>query len=720
MRGVFLKFDIEKRIDELLSKMTLQEKIGQLNQIKAPLTDNEEIFQMIREGKIGSFIMATTAHAGNDNAASVENILINKMQKIAVEESRLGIPIIYGRDVIHGHHTVYPVPLASAASFNPELIEKCYRNIAREASADGVHWTFSPMLDLSRDARWGRIIEGPGEDVYVGECLAEACVKGFQGDDVSQSDSLVACAKHYLGYGASEGGRDYHRTEISDYNLYNYYLPAFRSAVKAGVGTFMSSFNDINGQPVTSSYKYLTEILREKLGFDGMIVSDWEAVSQLKKQGVAETDADCARLSINAGLDMDMCDKIYLNNLEELVEKGEVSMETVDLAVRRVLRVKFKKGLFEKPYCEEQCIDRTKHLLDAKTLAAESMVLLKNDNKLLPLNKNQKIALVGPFARERRALLGSWTLDGKLEEISNLAEVMKAALGDNLILGNDDLSFFDGNIARVSKADVVVLALGESEKVTGEARSVSDIGLPKNQLELIHRYKTLGKKIIGVFFCGRPMAMEGVSDYLDAVIYAWHAGTKTADALCDILLGDIVPSGKTAVTFPKRTGHIPLYYNVTSSGRRVDCYYGENPADCYTDSVPTPAFPFGFGLSYTEFSYSELRTNKSQISLESLKNGEKFTISIKVQNVGEFDGKETVQLYIRDKVASMMRPLRELKAFEKRLIKKGEVENFSFELGYDKLGFYMPCGEYTVEKGEFEIYVGENCLTTNKVTVKIS
>lgn len=715
-----MKFDIEKRIDELLSKMTLQEKIGQLNQIKAPLTDNEEIFQMIREGKIGSFIMATTAHAGNDNTAGVENILINKMQKIAVEESRLGIPIIYGRDVIHGHHTVYPVPLATAASFNPQLIEKCYRNIAREASADGVHWTFSPMLDLSRDARWGRIIEGPGEDPYVGECLAAACVKGFQGDDVSQGDSLVACAKHYLGYGASEGGRDYHRTEISDYNLYNYYLPAFRSAVKAGVGTFMSSFNDINGQPVTSSYKYLTEILREKLGFDGMVVSDWEAVSQLKKQGVAETDADCARLSINAGLDMDMCDSIYINNLEELVKKGEVAIETVDLAVRRVLRVKFQKGLFEKPYCEDQYIDRTKHLLDAKALAAESMVLLKNDNKLLPLNKNQKIALVGPFARERRALLGSWTLDGKLEEVSNLAEVMKAALGDNLILGNDDLSFFDGNIARVSKADVVVLALGESEKVTGEARSVSDIGLPKNQLELIHRYKTLGKKIIGVFFCGRPMAMEGVSDYLDAVIYAWHAGTKTADALCDILLGDIVPSGKTAVTFPKRTGHIPLYYNVTSSGRQVDCYYGENPADCYTDSVPTPAFPFGFGLSYTEFSYSELRTDKPEISLESLKNGEKFTISIKVQNVGDFDGKETVQLYIRDKVASMMRPLRELKAFEKRLIKKGEVENFSFELGYDKLGFYMPCGEYTVEKGEFEIYVGENCLTTNKITVKIS
>ncbi len=711
--------NIEKRIDELLSKMTLQEKIGQLNQIKAPLTDDEEIFQMIREGKIGSFIMATTAHAGNDDTASVENILINKMQKIAIEESRLGIPIIYGRDVIHGHHTVYPVPLASAASFNPSLIEKCYRNIAKEATADGVHWTFSPMLDLSRDARWGRIIEGPGEDPYVGECLAETCIKGFQGEDFSDRDSLVACAKHYLGYGASEGGRDYHRTEISDYNLYNYYLPAFRSAVNAGVGTFMSSFNDINGQPVTSSYKYLTKILRDKLGFDGMVVSDWEAVSQLKKQGVAETDADCARLSINAGLDMDMCDKIYLNNLEELVTSGEVSTETIDLAVRRVLRVKLRKGLFENPYCESADIDRTEHLKDARALAAESMVLLKNEDQVLPLSKTQKIALVGPFIKERRALLGSWTLDGKAEETTNLIEAMKNAIGSNLIVNNDDLSIFDSNIARALKADVIVLALGESEKVTGEAHSVSDIALPKNQIELIHRYKALGKKVIGVFFCGRPMAMEGVSDYLDAIVYAWHSGSETANALCDILFGDVVPSGKTAVTFPKRTGHIPLYYNVTSSGRKVDCYYGENPANCYTDSVATPAFPFGFGLSYTEFLYSDLKTDKNEISLESLKKGEKFNISVVVKNIGEYDGKETVQLYIRDKVASIMRPLRELKAFQKSLIKKGEELSFNFELGYEKLGFYTSDGDYIVEKGEFEVYVGENCLTKNKLVVKI-
>ncbi len=710
--------DIESRIEELLSRMTLQEKIGQLNQVKAPLKADEAVFEQIRQGKIGSFIMATTAHAGNDDTAITENLLINKMQKIAVEESRLGIPIIYGRDVIHGHRTVYPVPLASAASFNPELVEKCYRNIAREATADGVNWTFSPMLDLSRDPRWGRIIEGPGEDPYVGAAMAEACVKGFQGDDISNKDSLVACAKHYIGYGASEGGRDYHRTEISDYNLYNYYLPAFRAAVNAGVGTVMSSFNDISGQPVTSGKKYLTDILRGKLGFEGFVVSDWDAVCQLKKQGVAENDADCAKLAINAGLDMNMTDRVYINNLEQLVIEGKVSEETINTAVRRVLKIKLQKGLFENPYCDAPEIDRTEHLKDARAIAAESMVLLKNDG-VLPLSKNSKVALVGPFARERRALLGSWTLDGKAEETPNFAEAMKTVIGNNMLLSDDNIAVLDNSIARAVKADVVVLALGESEKVTGEAYSVSDISLPKNQVELIHRYKALGKKVVGVFFCGRPMAMEGVAEYLDAILYAWHAGSETANAACNILFGDVVPSGKTAVTFPKRTGHIPMYYNVTSSGRKVDCYYGENPQNCYVDSYPTPAFPFGFGLSYTEFEYGEIVSQTNEITLSDLKNGKSFNFTVSVKNTGDYDGKETVQLYIRDKIASVMRPLRELKAFEKRLINKGDTETFSFQLGYDKLGFYTENGDYTVEKGEFEIYIGENCLTTNKTTVKI-
>ncbi len=710
--------NIEQRIEDILSRMTLQEKIGQLTQVKAPLKADEEVFEQIRQGKIGSFIMATTAHAGNDDTALTENLLINKMQRIAVEESRLGIPVIYGRDVIHGHRTVYPVPLAAAASFNPELVEKCYRNIAKEAAADGVNWTFSPMLDLSRDPRWGRIIEGPGEDPYIGAVMAKACVKGFQGDDISNSESLVACAKHYIGYGASEGGRDYHRTEISDYNLYNYYLPAFRAAVNAGVGTVMSSFNDINGQPVTSGKKYINDILRGRLGFEGFVVSDWDAVSQLKKQGVAETDADCAKLAVNAGIDMNMTDRVYINNLEKLVENGEVSEETVNNAVRRILKIKLRKGLFENPYCDAPEIDRTEHLQDARRLAAESMVLLKNEG-VLPLSKNSRVALVGPFARERRALLGSWTLDGKAEETPNFAEAMKSVIGNNMLLSNDSIAILDNSIPRAVKADVVVLALGESEKVTGESYSVSDISLPKNQVELIHRYKALGKKVVGVFFCGRPMALEGVAEYLDAILYAWHSGSETANAACDILFGDVVPSGKTAVTFPRRTGHIPMYYNVTSSGRCVNCYYGENPQNCYVDSYPTPAYPFGFGLSYTEFEYSDIKTNTDEISLEELLNGKCFEISVTVKNKGNFDGKETVQLYIRDKIASVMRPLRELKDFEKRNINKNTTESFTFKVGHDKLGFYTENGEYTVEKGEFEIYVGTNCLTENKISVKV-
>ncbi len=710
--------DIEKRIDELIEKMTLQEKIGQLNQVKAPLVDDEAVFEQIRQGKIGSFIMATTAHAGNDDTANIENLLINKMQRIAVEESRLGIPVIYGRDVIHGHHTVYPIPLATAASFNPELVEKCYRNIANEASADGVHWTFSPMLDLSRDPRWGRIIESPGEDPYVGAEMARAYVKGFQGDDVSNEDSLVSCAKHYLGYGASEGGRDYHRTEISDYSLYNYYLPAFHAAIKAGVGTFMSSFNDINGQPVTSSKKYLTEFLRDYLGFEGFVVSDWDAVSQLKRQGVAENDADCAKLALEAGVDMNMTDKIYINNLETLVNEGKVSEETVNTAVRRILRIKLQKGLFENPYCKERSFDKKAHRKAARELASESMVLLKNDG-VLPLSKDMRVALVGPFAKERRALLGSWTLDGKAEETPNLVEAMREVIGSKLWVSSENIEVLDNGFSGAVKSDVVVLALGESDKVTGEAFSLSDISISKSQKELIYKYKSLGKKVVGVFFCGRPIAMEGISDCLDAVLYAWHSGSETANAVCDILFGDVIPSGKTAVTFPKRTGHIPLYYNVTSSGRAVNCYYGENPQNCYVDCPATPAYPFGFGLSYTEFEYGEIAVNTQAISLENLKNGEEFNISINVKNVGKFDGKETVQLYIRDKSASVMRPLRELKGFEKKLIKKGESETFNFKLGYDKLGFYLPDGEYTVEKGEFSIYVGENCLTENKININV-
>ena len=711
----------DKQIDQLISKLTLKEKIGQLNQITGPLSEDqiEGIKESIRNGEVGSIILASSSTAGNDEQGHVNVELYNDLQRVAVEESRTKIPMIYGRDVIHGHRTVYPIPLASAAAFNPELIEKCYRNIAKEAIADGIHWTFSPMLDLCHDPRWGRVIEGPGEDPYVGASVAKACVKGFQGDNLSDKDSMVACVKHYVGYGASEGGRDYHRTEISDTTLYNYYLPAFRAAVDAGVGTVMSSFNDINGIPTTGSKKYLTDILRGKLGFEGFVVSDWGAVEQLEKQGFAKDRADCAKLALNAGLDLNMCDKCYIENLEALVESGEVSEKTIDLAVKRILRIKFAMGLFENPYREGKELDRTKHIEDARSLASESMILFKNNN-VLPLKKTAKVALIGPFVRERRSLLGSWTLDGKEEETTNLYEALSDVIGEeNIICQKEEFSIYDASNYLFEDADAIVLALGESNLLTGENRAVSEIVLNPAQVDLVKKMKNTGKKVIGVFFCGKPIAMEGVADNLDAVLYAWHSGTETANAVCDILFGDVSPSGKTAITFPRKSGHIPLYYNVTSSGRPVNCYYGENPQNCYQDSIPTPYYPFGFGLSYTTFSYSKPIVQSDVVSLEDLKAGKKFTVSVELSNTGDFDGKETAQLYIRDKVASIMRPIRELKQFKKPFIKKGETVVLNFEVGYSDLGFYNESGEYLLEPGEFEIFIGENCLTENKIVVTV-
>ena len=716
---MYKKFD--KRIEEILSGMTLKEKIGQLNQITGPLRADqiEAIKDSVRKGEVGSIILASSSTAGNDEQGHVNVELYNDIQRVAVEESRTHIPMIYGRDVIHGHRTVYPIPLASASAFNPELLEKCYRNIAKEAIADGIHWTFSPMLDLCHDPRWGRVIEGPGEDPYVGAQMAKACVKGFQGDDISDENSMVACAKHYIGYGASEGGRDYHRTEISDATLYNYYVPAFRAAVEAGVGTVMSSFNDINGIPTTGGKKYLTDILRGKLGFEGFVVSDWGAVEQLEKQGYAENRADCAKMALNAGLDLNMCDRCYIENLEQLVNNGEVSEDTVDEAVRRMLRIKLAMGLFENPYRENKEIEREEHIKDSRYLAAESMVLLKNDG-ILPIEKDKKIALIGPFAKERRSLLGSWTLDGKAEETPNFYEALCEKIGNqNIYCQNEEFSVYDGSPYLFADADVIVLALGESNFVTGENRAVSDISLSLAQVELIGKMRATGKKVVGVFFCGRPIAMDGVADNLDAVLYAWHSGTETAGAVCDILFGDTVPTGKTPITFPRKSGHIPMYYNVTSSGRPVNCYYGENPQNCYIDSIPTPYYPFGYGLSYTTFEYSKPVSDKYELSIDGLKAGETFKISADIKNTGDLDGKETVQLYIHDKVASIMRPIRELKDFKKPFIKKGETQNIQFELGIDKLGFYNENGDYVVEKGEFEIFVGENCLTDNKISIFI-
>ncbi|MBQ3057497.1 MAG: glycoside hydrolase family 3 C-terminal domain-containing protein [Clostridia bacterium] len=714
----------EAKAQEIVSKMSLKEKIGQLTQLETPKPDEVEEFKAkVRRGEVGSILTTLDATAGNNAQGSINVDFYNELQRIAVEESPSGIPIIFGRDVIHGHRTVFPIPLAMSASFNPELIEESYRYIAKEAANESVHWTFTPMLDLSRDPRWGRIIEGTGEDPYVGARVAEAVVKGVQGEDISQSDKLLACAKHYVGYGASEGGRDYHRTEISDYSLYNYYLPAFKAAIKAGAKTVMSAFNDVNGQPITSSKQYLTDILRDKLGFDGFVVSDYDAVIQLKRQGVAKTDEDCAYMALTAGLDMDMHDGCYDKTLENLVLSGVLDEGVIDTAVTRVLTVKLYKGLFEKPYCVHTEIDRTEHLEAARKMAQESMVLLKNENQALPISKEEKIALIGPFSYERRSLLGSWTIDGRAEETSHLIGTMRG-VASNVRNATFEGLDWDSTVEIFDWADVIVLALGESWSATGESRAVSTITISDAQKALIKKAKATGKKLIGVFFCGRPIAMQGIAEDFDAILYAWHSGSETANAVCDILFGDAVPSGKLPVTIPRLATHIPLYYNVTSSGRPVNCYYNENLdacyGACYVDGSSTPYYPFGYGLSYSEFNYGVPILDKTNISLSELKNGGKVAVSIDVENIGEYDCKETVQLYIHDPVAQMMRPIRELKGFKKPLILKGQSEKVEFELGFEDLGYYLANGDYIVEKGEIEIFIGPNCLTENKTVLVIN
>ncbi|MBQ2746461.1 MAG: glycoside hydrolase family 3 C-terminal domain-containing protein [Clostridia bacterium] len=713
--------EFDKRVDEILANLTLKQKIGQLNQVQQPFnTEQAELVKKwIKEGLVGSIIQAGTSTAGNDGQDGVRVDEFNEFQRIAVEESDSGIPLIFGRDVIHGHYTVMPIPLAGAAAFNPEITEKAYRCVAKEAAADNIHWTFSPMMDICTDPRWGRIIEGAGEDPFLASRVAEATIKGFQGDDLSDENSLAACAKHYLGYGFSEGGRDYHRTEISDYTLYNKILPPFRASVAAGVATVMSSFNDINGQPVTSSKKYLTDILRGKFGFDGFVVTDWATVSRLVNQGVCENVRDSAKAAINAGVDMDMVSKIFMNELESLVLSGEVSEDIIDEAVRRVLRIKIAKGLFERPYCAEREIDMQEHIAVSREFAAESMVLLKN-NGVLPLKNEGTVALAGPMLRVKRELLGTWVLDGKADIAPSFLEAFSSVAGENIKIITDKGSMvLDDSLESFYNSDVIVLALGESHEVTGEARSVADISISKSQVELAKWAKSLGKKTVGVLFCGRPLALSEIEPYLDGILCAWHCGTETATAAAEILLGKRVPCGKTPVTFPRCTGQIPIYYNSTVTVSGVCGYYGQAAERNYCDMLGTPLYPFGFGLSYTKFNISAISCNKTEIPLVDIKNGESFVFSVDVANIGEFDGKETVQLYIRDKISSIMRPVRELKGFEKVLIKKGETANIEFNIGKTHLGFYGNNGEYLIEKGEFDIFVGGNCLTNNKITVKV-
>lgn len=713
--------EIRRKAQQILDNMSLSDKIGQLNQEPINEQTRAEVLEKVRRGMIGSVILAGTATAGNDKQEQVIQDMLSDIRRIA-KESSSGIPVIVGRDVIHGHKTVLPIPLALSAMFHPAAAKEAYRCIAREAAKEGIHWTFSPMMDISRDPRWGRCIEGFGEDPYLAERMAEAVVRGFQGDDLEKPDSIAACAKHYICYGAVEGGRDYGHAEVSDYTLRNYYLRPFRAAVNAGIATVMNSFNEISGETTSTSHYLLTELLKEELGFDGFVVSDWGTIGWLETHGLAESRAHAAELSIHAGLDMDMASKCYIDNLEKLVEKGKVSVSEIDEAVLRILTVKIKLGLFDQKRDEADgiVIDETEHYKRAKRCSDESMVLLKNKNGILPLSTKSKIFATGPMLFEKRALWGSWTLDGDIQKTQSVAEAWRKR--NTTVIFPESKYLWDDPLKAIrrSECDAIVVLLGESQKSTGEANSMSRIELPAEQLELVKKLYRLNKPIIGVMAFGRPIALEEAEPYFDAILYAWHGGTYAAESILDILYGDVNPSGRLPMTFPRCTGQVPIYYNCANGPSYGESYYVDTRLGVYNDCLATPLYPFGYGKSYTEFVYSNIYCEHDALSLAEIGNGAKFRIHVTIKNAGKVDGWEVAQCYVHDKVATMVRPQRELKGFCKKWIRAEKSEEVWFELGFEELAFYRGNKRLSPELGEFDLYIGKDSYAPYCLTITIT
>ena len=691
------KAPIEKRIDDLISRMTLEEKILQLNQYTLGRNNNVN--------NVGEEVKKVPSEIGSLIYFDINPELRNSMQKKAMEESRLGIPIIFGYDAIHGFRTIYPISLGQACSWNPGLVEQACAVSAQEARMSGVDWTFSPMIDVARDPRWGRVAEGYGEDPYTNGVFAAASVRGYQGDDMSAENRMAACLKHYVGYGASEAGRDYVYTEISAQTLWDTYLLPYEMGVKAGAPTLMSSFNDISGVPGSANPYIMTEILKKRWKHDGFIVSDWGAVEQLKNQGLAATKKDAARYAFNAGLEMDMMSHAYDRHLKELVEEGKVTMAQVDESVRRVLRVKFRLGLFERPYTpvtnEKDRFFRPQSMAVAAQLAAESMVLLKNDNQILPLTNKKKIAVVGPMAKNGWDLLGSWCGHGKDTDVEMLYDGLTAEFGGDAELryamgckpqGNDR-SGFAGALDVARWSDVVIVCLGEMLTWSGENASRSTIALPQIQEELVKELKEAGKPIILVLSNGRPLELNRMEPLCDAILEIWQPGINGARSMAGILSGRINPSGKLAMTFPYSTGQIPIYYNRRKSGRGHQGFYKDITSD--------PLYPFGHGLSYTEFKYGTVTPSVTKV-----KRGDKLSAEVTVTNTGSRDGAETVHWFISDPYCSITRPVKELKHFEKQFIKAGETKTFRFDIDLERdFGFVNEDGKRFLEAGEYHILV---------------
>ncbi len=712
---------IEKKVNELLQKMTLEEKIGQLNQyngfwdLTGPVPENSDAqkkYEDIKSGRVGSML----------NIYGVENV--KKIQKLAVENSRLGIPLIFGLDVIHGYRTMFPIPLAEAASWDLKAIEKSARIAAVEASAAGINWTFAPMVDISRDARWGRIMEGAGEDPYLGAKIAMARVYGFQSNNLSADNSIAACAKHFAAYGFVEAGKEYNTVDIGTSTLYNVVLPPFKACVDANVQTFMNAFNTLNGIPATGNSFLVRQILKGDWNFNGFVVSDWASGAEMVAHGYAKDLKQAAKLAMNAGSDMDMESYIYTNYLKDLVNKGEVSESTIDEAVKRVLRVKFNLGLFDNPYkyCdskrEKRILKDKEHQIAALDIAKKSIVLLKNNQNLLPLKKSGlKIAVIGVLANDKDSPLGSWRARAeKNSSVSVLeglaaykANVVNYAKGPALWLNEPDFineikinesdtSGFNEAINLAEKSDIVIMVLGEHAFMSGEGRSRTNLDLPGLQQKLLEKVYKVNKNIVLVLMNGRPLTISWAQDHVPAILECWQLGSQSGNAIAQVLYGDYNPSGKLPVSFPRSVGQVPIYYNHYSTGRgnHKDIVFWSH----YTDEQNTPLYPFGFGLSYTSFKYSGLKIDTTDM--------ENIKVSVLVRNTGNRGGEEVVQLYISDKYASVVRPVKELKGFKKIMLKSGESKIVKFVLTKHELGFFNNQGQFIVEPGEFDIMVGTN------------
>jgi beta-glucosidase len=721
----------ETRARELLARMTLAERIGQMSQVETdPGHPPDVLGERLRAGRFGAVL----------NIVDVD--VINELQRIAVEESRLGIPLLVGRDVIHGFKTIFPIPLGQAATWNPELVKQGARAAALEAAKSGVNWTFAPMIDVSRDPRWGRIAESFGECEFLTSVMGAASIEGFQGDRLADTCSIAACAKHFAGYGAVESGRDYATTNIPDTELRNVYLRPFHAAADAGVASFMTSFSDLNGVPATGNSYILQDVLRDEWDFDGFVVSDWDSIRQLRIHGLTEDDRESAFAAASAGVDMEMAGDAYSSNLLGLVEEGRVSEQQIDAAVLRILQVKFALGLFEDPYTDpgrlpEIADDRA--LKAARETALQSVVLLKNDHGTLPLAEGNvaSVAVIGPLADAPYEQLGTWIFDGDEHLSVTPLQAMRDMLGDKVELNyvramensrgrvNEE---FDAAVEAADAADVALMFLGEESILSGEAHSRADINLPGDQAELVRQIRAAGKPVIAVILAGRPLALTNIVDEVDAILYAWHPGTMGGLAIADIVFGRESPSGKLPATLPRVVGQIPIYYSQKNGGKPpspdnvvfiddIDTFAPQTSLGMsafHLDTYFTPLFPFGHGLSYSVFNYGDIR-----ISAEDIPLGCTFTVSAELSNCGNMEAEEVVQLYTRDLVASITRPVRELKGFRRVRLGPGETTTVSFELHTDALSFYGSDGTSTVEPGQFHAWIGSSSEADLRVAFRI-